>query len=158
MNAVKKLVKSFLYAFRGIFTCVKTCRNFRIHTVAVFYVLLFSTFYNFDRIEYAVLFLTFGAVLCAEAFNSSLEFTCNAVNSEYCDKIKKAKDTAAAAVLISAIFAIGVAASLFIEPQVIKSIFTYFSNSAFETALFLISILASVFFIFYEDIFKNGKK
>lgn len=158
MNAFKNLVKSFGYAFRGVLLCIKSCRNFRIHMVATAYVLYFSGYYDFSSVEYAVLFLTFGSVLIAEAFNSAIEYACDSVSEQYCDKIKYSKDTAAAAVLISAIFSLCVAGALFFDRDVIMRIVSDFASSGIKILLFVISVVISVIFIFYKEILKNGKK
>lgn len=155
MKAVINLFKSFGFAFCGIARAVKNCRNFRIHLVATAYVIYFSRFYNLDSVSYAVLFLTFGSVITAEAFNSALEYACNAVTSEYSKNIKYAKDAAAAAVLICAIFAIGVAISLFLKTDVIASIIQ--SAGISDWLIFAFSVIVSAFFIFYEDVLNNGK-
>ena len=63
MMALKKLFKSFVYAFSGICNCIKTCRNFRIHTVAAAFVLYLSGFYDFTPEKYALLFILIGLVL-----------------------------------------------------------------------------------------------
>lgn len=158
MRAVKNLIRSFYYAFKGILGCIKTCRNFRIHMVATAYVLYFSRYFELGSAEYAVLFLTFGSVLAAEAVNSALEFTCDAVTGKYSDDVRRAKDSAAAAVLISAVFAVCVAVSLFAKPDIIASVVCDIASSAVKIAVFIFTVVVSVIFIFYKEILNNGKK
>lgn len=158
MNALKKLFKSFYYAFRGVAYCIRDCRNFRTHIVATLFVLAFSRYFEFGATEYAVLFLTFGSVLTAEAFNCALEHACDSVTQEYSEKIKLAKDSAAAAVLICAIFSVGVAVSFFAKPNVIVMIFKDIAASPIKILLFALFFILSVIFIFYKEFFKNGKK
>jgi diacylglycerol kinase (ATP) len=64
--------------------------------------------------EWAVLCLTIGLVLAAEAANTAVETVCNLVSPTYDPLVKRAKDVAAAGVLISAVAAVGVAAALFL--------------------------------------------
>ncbi len=156
MKAFITLLKSFGYAFNGIWLCIKNCRNFRIHMIAVLYVMYFSRFYDFDVAIYGILFLTFAMVLTAECINSSLEYTCNSVTDKYNENIKKAKDTAAGAVLICAIFAIFIALLFFSRIDIILQIIDYFA-SPLKLLIFALSIIISLIFIFYKDVFKNGK-
>ena len=69
----RALFKSFLYAFRGVRFCVKNERNMRIHLAAAVFVTVFSLVYGLTPGEYAVLFLTMGAVVAAEAVNTAVE-------------------------------------------------------------------------------------
>ena len=62
----RALCKSFLYAFHGIRFCVKNERNMRIHLAVAVLVTAFSLVYGLTGTEYALLFLTMGAVLSAD--------------------------------------------------------------------------------------------
>jgi diacylglycerol kinase len=62
----------------------------------------------------ALLVLTVGTVLVVEALNTCLETLCDLVSPTYHPLVKKCKDVSAAAVLISALAAVGVAALLFL--------------------------------------------
>ena len=157
MNALKKLFYGFCYAFSGIAYCIKTCRNFRIHTVGAAVVLYLSTFYNFSAVEYTVLFITIGAVICLECINTAMEEVCNAITKDFSLAVKRAKDVSAAAVLCSAVVSVAVAINLFWDKYVFKEIYNYFSTFPKFVCLSLIIVLA-VIYIFYEDIFKHGKK
>jgi diacylglycerol kinase (ATP) len=64
--------------------------------------------------ELAILAITIGLVLAAEAANTAVESAVDAVGPEYSLPGKHAKDAAAAAVLILAVTAVVVAAALFI--------------------------------------------
>ncbi len=64
--------------------------------------------------EMALIVLTVGTVLVVEAINTCLETMCDLVSPTYHPLVKKCKDVSAAAVLISALAAVGVAALLFL--------------------------------------------
>ena len=85
----------------------------RIHTVAALYVLIFARFFAFTREDYALILLTIGGVMSAEAMNTAIESLADKVSQEKHPLIKAAKDTAAGAVLILAVISIGVALFLF---------------------------------------------
>ncbi len=157
MSAFKKLFKSFLYAFRGIWYCIKTCRNFRIHTVAAAFVLYLSSFYDFTPEKYALLFITIGLVLSLECINTSLENICDAITQEYSLQIKRAKDVAAGAVFCSAVVSVAVAVVLFWDKSVFIKLYNCF-NSVSNILIAIAVLIMACIYIFYEDIFKNGKK
>jgi diacylglycerol kinase (ATP) len=64
--------------------------------------------------ELALIVLTAALVLLVEAVNTCLETLCDLVSPTYHPLVKKAKDVSAAAVLISALAAVSVAALLFL--------------------------------------------
>lgn len=155
---MKKLLLSFKYAFGGIFFCIKTCRNFRIHMVAASYALFFIRFCSNDIFIYSLVLAICALVLSLEAVNCALEQLCNAYTSKYNKFIKYAKDAAAGAVLIAALAAAAVGIMLFFQKSVLSEIYAYFSASLLRTALLILSVIVSILFIFFKDIFKNGKK
>ena len=95
---MRKFLKGFAYAAAGIIHGF-TERNFRVHICAVGFVTWFAVrFYGLSRAEWAVLLLTFAAVISAELFNTSIERLCDKVSPEKDEHIKRSKDTAAGAV------------------------------------------------------------
>ncbi|MCL2085979.1 MAG: diacylglycerol kinase family protein [Oscillospiraceae bacterium] len=111
----------FLYALSGLKTALVSERNLRIHISVMVMVFYFSRFYNFSRLEYALLVLTCAVVIALELVNTAIE---NAVDlsGEISDNAKTAKDTAAAAVLVAAIFAVLTGFFLFWDLDVFISI------------------------------------
>lgn len=109
----RALFKSFLYAFRGVRFCVKNERNMRIHLAAAVFVTAFSLVYGLTPGEYAVLFLTMGAVVAAEAVNTAVEAVVNLESPSYNELARIAKDVAAGAVLLTALSACAVGVCLF---------------------------------------------
>ena len=99
----------------------------RTHTVAAIYVAGFSVFFGLGATEYAVLFLTFGLVLCAEVVNTSIERLCDRDTEGFSQWARVVKDTAAGAVLVCALFAVGVGVCLFWKPEVFPVIWKFFT-------------------------------
>lgn len=157
MNSLKNFLTSFTYAFSGLVYCVRSCRNFRFHIVAGLFVLYFSRFFDIDKTSLAVIVLLIGAVLCAEAFNCALEKTCDAVTEKENITIKKAKDAAAAAVLVLAITAIIIALLFFGNADGFINAYRFISSSYIRIIIFFAACIASIIFVFCERIFKNGK-
>lgn len=157
-NNIKALLKAFIYAFSGIFTAIKTQRNFRIHTVATIYIFSASLFYNFSKIDYAVLILICALIMSLELINTALESVVDICSPEYSKLAKTTKDCAAGAVLMSAIGAIIIGICLFGDMNIIKSIFAYYSSHIPALIFLLISIIIAVIFIVYPFDKTKGKK
>lgn len=146
---MKKFLRGFKFAFKGILYCIKNERNMRIHTVAAVYVLVFARFFQFTRIEYAILIITIAMVLAAEAINTSIERVANKFGMEYSKLIEAAKDTAAGAVLILAIGAVIVAIVLFGDVNGYINIYNYFAANPIMLAILGISIIIALIYIMF---------
>ena len=111
-----------------------------------------SFFYDLSGAEYALLMLTFSGVLTTEAVNTAVEKAVDMKTDKYNKLAEAAKDAAAAAVLISAVFSVAVAAFLFNDISVLVDIWGFVSSSAVAAAgVFLAAVLSIVF------VFKNNK-
>lgn len=156
---MKRLFMSFVYAFRGIFHCIRHERNFRIHLSAMALVLYFTHFYSFSRAELGVLFLTFALVITAEAFNTAIERLVDKASPNRNRLARISKDVAAGAVLVSAIFAVVIGAVLFWDTIVFGKIFTELTQKPLEAAILIILTAASAAFIAIPEFInrKSGK-
>ena len=150
-----RLWKSFQCAFRGIFVCIRRERNMRIHITVLFYVFIFSLFFELSRVEYAVLFLTSALVISTELLNTCAEEMADLVKPQYHPMIRNVKDFAAGAVLVAAIFAVEIGFCLFWKPEVFYRIFLFFSQNPWLIILFLISLVGALFFV--KGSTKQGK-
>ncbi len=103
---MSKFIKSVSYALQGILTIFSTQNNFKIHIVATLFVIISGLYFEVSNVEWALLMLTCGIVLSAEAFNTALEFLTDLVSPEFHPLAQKTKDAAAAGVLIVAFFSI----------------------------------------------------
>lgn len=146
---MKTLIKSFGYAFRGIFSTFAE-RNFRIDVAAAAAVSVFACLYGVSKTEWVVLFIIFAAVMSAESFNTSLERLCDTVTKEKCEGIRKAKDLAAGAVLIKALFAVLSAIFIFSDAEKLGRAFSAIlaPTGLLLTAIF---IAAAILFIFLPE-------
>ena len=112
--SIKARVKSFGFAFNGIFILIKNEHNFWIHLMAIVVTTIAGFFFNLAAWEWIAIVLCFGIVLMAEGFNSSIETLANKVTTEKHSLIKQTKDIAAGAVLIASIMALIIACIIFI--------------------------------------------
>lgn len=110
------MVDSFRDAFRGIWDCLKSERNMRVHLTACVYVLFFASRMELSRGELACLILTIGAVMTAEALNTAIEKLCDFNQKHLNPRIRVVKDVAAGAVLLCALAAVLVGVVILFRP------------------------------------------
>ncbi len=108
------LYKSFGYAFQGIFNTIRTERNIKIHCAAAILVTIFGIWLQISKTEWMICFILFGLILALELVNTAVEATVDLFKEERKPLAKKAKDAAAGAVLIVAIFAAVIGILIFI--------------------------------------------
>lgn len=108
------LPKSFGYAGEGLRYLVRSQRNIRIHLILMALAIILALWLGLSAVEWSILLLTIGLVLSAEALNTAIEATVDQIGLDQRPLAKIAKDTAASAVLISALVALCVAAFLFL--------------------------------------------
>lgn len=109
-------INSFKYAFDGIADLFKTQVNARIHAFFISLVIGGGFFFNISKTEWLLCIIAMAMVLAAEAMNTALEYIVDLVSPEYNELAGKAKDAAAAAVLILAIAAIVIGFLVFWNP------------------------------------------
>ena len=112
-------IRSFKHAFVGIWTMLKSQQNAWIHAFATVAVVLAGFVLGISSAEWWWLVLAIMAVWMAEALNTAIEFLADVASPEFHPLVKKAKDVAAGAVLISAIGAL-IIGIIIIGPYVLK--------------------------------------
>ena len=116
--SIKRLRKSFGYAFKGIDDVIKHEPNMKIHVVVAILVVIMAFILTLSIIEWIILVLLIGAVLAAETINTTIENLVDMYTNEYDEKAKVVKDTAAGTVLILAITSAIIGLIIFI-PKII---------------------------------------
>jgi diacylglycerol kinase (ATP) len=144
-NSPYNLVRSFFYAFYGIAYALRHERNLRIHFLLSGYMLYFSRYYAFSRVEYALLLLVAGFVITCEMVNTAVENTVDLKTSTYNSRAKIAKDVAAGAVLVSALTSIAVGLLLFWEPPVLARVAQDLAENPLRWAILFAASLVVVF-------------
>jgi diacylglycerol kinase (ATP) len=112
-------IRSFKYAFAGIWTMLKTQQNAWVHACATVAVVTVGFVLGISSAEWCWLVLAIIAVWMAEALNTAIEFLADVASPEFHPLVQKAKDVAAGAVLISALGAI-IIGIIIIGPYVLK--------------------------------------
>jgi diacylglycerol kinase len=100
---VRRTLYSFRHAGRGLRWALSSQANLRVHLVIAAVVLVAAAFFRFTALEFVALLLCFAIVIAAELFNTSLEVLIDHAWPERHPMIGRAKDVAAAAVLLTAI-------------------------------------------------------
>jgi diacylglycerol kinase (ATP) len=105
-KSMKKLIKSFGYAFKGVAYATKTQLNFRIHLAATVIAVLMGLLLHISAGDWQWIALSITLVLVTEIFNTMIETLTDLVSPGYNEKAGHIKDMSAGAVVIAAIFAL----------------------------------------------------
>ncbi len=150
MNSLNKFLKSFKYAANGIRMAVKQERNMRFHLCVALYVYVFSLFYNFSHLQYALITIIICGVISLEIVNSAFERLADDPCEEKYEIAGIIKDMAAGAVLVFSMGAVVCGVLLFWDISVFNTILHYFFNNIFMLSLLIISIVLCIIFIFQK--------
>jgi len=115
------LLKSFGYAFEGLYILFRDERNFRIHTFFAILVPIFGIIFRISLIEHAIILTHIVLVLTLEAINTIVEYILDIKYNEYNKRVKVLKDVAASIVLIPAMSAVIVGTMIFL-PKILELI------------------------------------
>ncbi len=102
----RELPGSFRNAFTGMVILVRTENNARIHIIILVLVIVAGIALKISPAHWIAVSLAAGLVLATECINTAFEYLCDSLMPEYDSRIKKAKDLAAAGVLIAAIVSV----------------------------------------------------
>lgn len=116
-----RVLKSFVNAFRGLKDCLSHEKNFQIQYVIGLLVVGAGIFFSLSATEWMIILICFALVLSLEIINSAIEKLCDLVCADFNLTIKKVKDMAASAVLLSAIITFIIGCIIFLPK--IKSMF-----------------------------------
>lgn len=111
--------KSQGYSRNGIKLILKNERNFRIHLLFAFVVVLTGFFFKISYQDWIAISLVISMVLISETMNSAIEALCDTVSMEYKVNVKYAKDVSAGAVLMSAFVSVVTGVIVFL-PYIIE--------------------------------------
>ena len=107
-------LRSFACALQGMRHLVLTQANARLHLLAAFLVCAAGAYLGLGRAEWVWVTVAIVLVWSAEAFNTALEQLADALHPEQHPGIGRAKDMAAAAVLIAALGAAVIGMLIFV--------------------------------------------
>ena len=113
------LRKSFSCASQGIIEALKTERNIQIHSIVTIVVILVGLFFSLNWMEWLFILVAIVGTITLELVNSAIERVVDLVTEEYHPLAKQAKDIAAGAVFLYAIFSVIVGIIIFL-PKFIR--------------------------------------
>lgn len=119
MIKLKRLVKSFTYAFRGLFKIVREEQNLRVHFVVAWLVVLLGFFLKIKPVEWTIIILAISLVILMEVINSAVERVSDVLKPRIHDYVKEIKDIMAAAVMVSSLVAVIIGFIIF-SPYLLK--------------------------------------
>ena len=117
--SIAKRLKSFTYAFAGLKVLFKEEHNAWIHLFATVCVIVAGILFKISLLEWVAVAFAIGLVFSFEIMNTSVENIADFICPERDDRIKRIKDLAAAAVLVSAITATVVGLLVFV-PKILE--------------------------------------
>ncbi|MCC8410676.1 diacylglycerol kinase family protein [Mucilaginibacter sp. UR6-1] len=103
---MKKVIRSFGYAFKGIGYAYTTQLNFRIHSGATLIAVISGLLLNIAATEWLWIMLAIALVIITEMLNTALELLTDLASPEYNAKAGHVKDISAGCVVIAAVFAV----------------------------------------------------
>ena len=162
---MKGLLKSFVYAWSGIITCIRQERNMRVHLVCMIYMysyLLIYDFFEVSRTQFAIIFIANAIVVMGELFNTAIEAVVDMAEEKFSERYNRlakiSKDTAAGAVLVGAIFAVCTGIAILAQPDAFRAMFAYYAEKPYMIAVLIASLVLSFTFIFTGFNFKTKDK
>ncbi|KYD22446.1 diacylglycerol kinase family protein [Caldibacillus debilis] len=111
---MKRIGRSFRFAWEGFHTSVKKETNLKIHLFVAAVVILFGFCLRISRLEWAVVLLTIGGMISLELVNTAIERVVDLLKPECHPLAKEAKDVAAASCLFFAVVSALVGAVIFL--------------------------------------------
>jgi diacylglycerol kinase len=113
-DEIQNRYRSFRAALRGLGWLIVSERHFQLHLVAAVAAVLLGLVLGLTAMEWAILVLTIGLVLVAEAINTAIEHTIDLTVRQIDPLARTAKDVGAAGVLIAALISVLVGCLLFL--------------------------------------------
>lgn len=108
------LMKSFSFACQGILESVRTERNIQIHVVLTVVIITFGWYFSLNGMEWLFILAAIAGTIALELVNSAIERVVDLVTDQIHPLAKQAKDIAAGAVFIYAIFSVIVGLIIFL--------------------------------------------
>jgi diacylglycerol kinase (ATP) len=111
---VASRLESFRCAFRGVWSLLASQPNARIHLLASVCACGLGFLLGISRLEWCAIAVAIAMVWTAEALNTAFELLCDVASPGFHPLIRRAKDVAAAAVLLSAVGAAAIGLIVFV--------------------------------------------
>lgn len=107
---------TFRYAAEGVIYALRTQINMRIHVAAALLVIIAGLILRISRLDWLFICVAMALVTVAELINTAVEAAVDLISPDIHPLAKAAKDTAAGAVLLAAVFAVIIGIFVFYRP------------------------------------------
>lgn len=114
MFKIKRLIKSFKYALKGLYLVIRDEQNFRVHIIFSLLALFSSWFFQISKIELIIVILLIALVMLMEVINSAIERVTDILKPRINNFVMEIKDIMAAAVMLASIVSIIVGLIIFV--------------------------------------------
>lgn len=119
---IRKHTTAIGHALNGLVWAFQTQPNYRVHALASFLAIITGFFLSISYYEWLLVVIVIMGGFTIETINTSIEQLGDAIDRNYNDTIKIAKDLAAGAMLLYSIGSIFIACMLFL-PKIINLLF-----------------------------------
>ncbi|MCX6796412.1 MAG: diacylglycerol kinase family protein [Candidatus Falkowbacteria bacterium] len=119
MIKIKRLLKSFIYAGKGLQRTFVEEQNFKIQILLAVVAIALGFLFKISNLEWCVLIFTISLVLLMELANSAVERVTDILKPRIHDYVKEIKDIMAATVFLASLVAIIIGLIIFL-PYIIK--------------------------------------
>lgn len=126
--SLKSRLRSFRFALNGLSSMLRNEHNSRIHVLAALAAIAMGIILKLNSNEWCLIIIVIGIVFITELLNTSLESLADLVDPKWNEKIRKAKDYSAGAVLIAAIISIVTGGLVFIPKLLSLKLFSALLN------------------------------
>lgn len=106
MIKVGRLIKSFMYAFHGLYRVLREEQNLKLQMIAGIAAIILGIYFGISNIEWALLLLVIFLVILMEIVNSAIERVSDVLKPRIHAYVKEIKDIMAAAVMMASILAV----------------------------------------------------
>lgn len=113
MFSIKRLFRSFRYAFKGFLTVLREEQSFQVQLLAGVVVICLVFYFNVKSWEAALLILMIMTVLVLELINSIFERIVDVLKPRLHPYVAEIKDIMAAAVLLASVVSVAVGIIIF---------------------------------------------
>jgi len=115
----KARIRSFRDAFHGIRTLLIYEHNARIHLIILIVIIAAGLFFRISGSGWMAILFVAGLVFVSECFNTAIEYLSDQITDEQNENIRKAKDVAAAGVLLAAVISVITGLIIFV-PEILS--------------------------------------
>jgi diacylglycerol kinase len=116
-----RLIKSFTYAFRGLFKAFREEQNLQVQSTVAVIMIVLGIIFKINPLEWCILLIVITLVILMELVNSAVERIADALKPRIHVYVKEMKDIMAAAVMFAALLAVAVGIIIFL-PHILNLI------------------------------------